>query len=145
MAVGPMASMSTLVDCSTCWIAVSFIVNFTWVHVGVDLMTKHIASRRSFLDLSVKLPLSLLLARTIFGSRSVADESVNGCADPTKLDSAQKGVRDTLHYGESSKDPAKACARCSFFEPSAGACGNCLILKGPVNAKGHCDSWNAKD
>jgi hypothetical protein len=65
------------------------------------------------------------------------------CANPDSLRDAEMSLRQSLHYTELSPRSEQVCARCGFFEASAGACGTCKLLKGPVNPKGHCDSWNA--
>ena len=66
------------------------------------------------------------------------------CADPKQMDSGAKSIRDSLNYIEKSKDAAKTCAACGFFEAKGDGCGNCMIFTGPANALGFCDSWSAK-
>jgi hypothetical protein len=63
------------------------------------------------------------------------------CASPDANDS---GLRSSLHYAESGPDPAQHCSGCSFFSDPKGDCGSCMILNGPVNKNGHCDSWSAR-
>jgi len=57
-----------------------------------------------------------------------------------------ESLRDSLHYTDNFKDPAQACRMCGFFtaQDEKPPCGDCMILSGPVNAQGHCDSWSAK-
>jgi hypothetical protein len=105
-------------------------------------MTRPLLSRRNLLQRSVELPLGIFLA--FRGADAFADAG-KLCADPATLDSTQKSARDSLHYSETSADPAKTCSLCSFFQAAASPCGSCMIFNGPVNAKGHCDSWNSKD
>jgi len=60
------------------------------------------------------------------------------------LDGNDASLRQSLHYTESSSDPAKKCSGCSFFSDPQGACGKCMIFNGPTNANGHCDSFAAR-
>jgi hypothetical protein len=78
---------------------------------------------------------------SLVGRAAAADKA---CADPDKLDSGATALRGSLNYVEAGTDPAKTCAACGFFAATAGGCGSCQIFNGPVNSKGHCDSWSAK-
>jgi hypothetical protein len=73
-------------------------------------------------------------------------KAVVACADPNSLSVAENGLRKDRHYVEESPDPTKTCSGCGFFklDEGGGACGRCEIFQGPANAKGHCDSWAAK-
>lgn len=64
------------------------------------------------------------------------------CASPDASDSS---LRASLHYVESSPDPAKKCGACGFFSDPQGSCGKCVIFGGPANVDGHCDSWAARN
>jgi hypothetical protein len=101
------------------------------LHTGNDLTTVDIA-RRQLLQ-SVAMMLSALAAT----SRATA----TSCAAP---DGNESGLRNSLHYVESSLDPAQQCSGCSFFSDPKGDCGSCLIFNGPANKNGHCDSWSAR-
>lgn len=63
------------------------------------------------------------------------------CVDPES-----ESLRDSLHYASLSAVVNQACSGCAFFTQDAGrpACGNCVIMSGPVDEKGHCDSWSAR-
>jgi hypothetical protein len=66
------------------------------------------------------------------------------CSDSTRLTDAENSLRASLHYTEESPQSDKVCALCAFFERATGqGCGNCKLLRGPVNPRGHCDSWSA--
>jgi hypothetical protein len=107
-------------------------------------MSKESRSRRRVLIGSIGVPVGLLLGRfSVVGAKATEPGKV--CADPKTIDSAQRSVRESLHFAETSGDPLKTCSRCTFFQAGADGCGNCMILNGPANAAGHCDSWNAKD
>ena len=89
----------------------------------------------------MQLPLGGLLIAATATAASAADKL---CADPDKMDSGQRSIRESLNYVEKSPDPAKTCAACGFFQASGDGCGNCMIFTGIANANGHCDSWSAK-
>jgi hypothetical protein len=63
------------------------------------------------------------------------------CASP---DAGDASLRASLHYVESSPNPAQRCTACSFFSDAKGDCGRCMILNAPANVNGHCDSWSAR-
>jgi len=103
-------------------------------------MSHHDVSRRKLLARGAVLPLAgfaMLTARA-------AGAAEAACADPTKMDSGQVSIRESLNYVEASKDPTMVCGGCGFFNEPKGNCGGCMIFNGPVNAKGHCDSWAPK-
>jgi hypothetical protein len=102
-----------------------------------------ILSRRSLLRQTLKLPLALFVANVGAGNL-LAAEAGNLCVDSSKMDADQKSIRDSLHYAETSPDPAKTCSGCGFFQPTANGCGTCMIFNGFANGKGHCDSWSPK-
>ncbi len=107
-------------------------------------MTKQILSRRNLLRQSVQLPLGGLLLATVGSAAALAGEAKKVCADPKTMDSGQKSIREALNYVEKSKDPAKTCSACGFFQATADGCGTCMIFTGPANAEGFCESWSAK-
>ena len=67
-------------------------------------------------------------------------------AADTCTDTASEGLRTSLHYTAAAPDPKQACGGCAFFsqDDAKQPCGNCMIMSGPVNPKGHCDSWSMK-
>jgi hypothetical protein len=70
------------------------------------------------------------------------------CVDADALTTGQASLRASFHYAaRSPHGEAKQCAGCQFFSAQAGdanGCGTCQILQGPVNGRGHCDSWSAR-
>ncbi len=68
------------------------------------------------------------------------------CPEPTGLSESDLQLRTTLGYVGTSAQPGKECAGCQLFTapPAAGPCGTCSVLKGPIAAKGYCNSWTAK-
>jgi hypothetical protein len=66
------------------------------------------------------------------------------CANPDQLTEGELQMRASLAYVETSSDAAQICQKCAFFEAQGdAACGNCKILKGPVNKGGRCNSFSA--
>jgi hypothetical protein len=66
------------------------------------------------------------------------------CANPDQLTEGELQLRASLAYVETSRDAAQVCQKCAFFEAQGdAACGNCKILKGPVNKGGRCNSFSA--
>lgn len=67
-----------------------------------------------------------------------AARSAESCADPES-----ESLRASLNYSSVSADPAKACGGCGFYagDESKQGCGNCVIMSGPVDETGVCDSW----
>lgn len=98
-------------------------------------------SRRELMDGGVRISLAGLLIGATRGA--VAADKV--CADPDALDSGAQSMRSSLNYVDASPDPSKTCSKCAFFEASANGCGNCQLLHGPVDAKGHCDGFGPKE
>jgi hypothetical protein len=84
----------------------------------------------------------LKMAAIILGVSSATSKAL--AAPCASLDSADSGLRGSLHYTESGAEPSQRCAGCSFFSNPQGACGQCAIFNGPANAAGHCDSWAAR-
>ena len=96
-------------------------------------------SRRNFLALAGLAPAALLVARSAHAADGAA------CYDPAALPLTQKSRRRSIGYVESSTDPARRCALCSFFTGTQAGCGTCQLLGGgPVNAGAVCVSFAAK-
>ncbi len=111
-----------------------------------------ILSRRTFLNRTLLVPLAGTTACAVSACGSQGSSPGGGtaaasvCADPRKLTAAENAQRQSFHYLEQSTDDTKVCAGCSFFTPpeSGTGCGQCQVLLGPANPRGHCDSWAAK-
>ncbi len=97
-------------------------------------------SRRKLMDDGARISLAGLL----LGATHAVIAADKVCVDPATLDGGAKSMRSSLNYVDASPDPAKACALCAFFQASGDGCGTCQLLNGPVNSKGHCDSWGPK-
>ena len=108
-------------------------------------MDDHTFSRRTVLRRGAALPLAgvSLWALSACGK---SGPKVALCADPNNLSVAENSLRKAGHYIETSPEPDKDCSKCGFFTPgeNGGACGKCEIFQGPVNMKGHCDSFALK-
>ena len=103
-----------------------------------------ITSRRAFLLKCLQLPIggSVLLGLAACDRDS---ESSMVCADGSAMTTAEKSLRRTLQYTETSADPAKTCSDCEFFQPAtdAAVCGSCEMFGGKqANSGGYCLSWS---
>ena len=103
-----------------------------------------ITSRRALLLRFLQLPIggSILLGLAACGRDS---GSSMVCADESAMTAAEKSLRRTLSYTETSPDPAKTCSDCEFFQAAtdAGGCGACEMFGGKqANAGGYCVSWS---
>lgn len=101
-------------------------------------------SRRAVLLRFLQVPLGggLLLGLSACGSEG---SNSRVCADESAMTAAEKSLRRTLNYSETSPDPAKTCSACEFFEAAAGGggCGTCEMFGGKqANAGGYCVSWS---
>jgi hypothetical protein len=81
----------------------------------------------------------------VIGCKSKPAEPAT-CTDTTGLSADDLAPRTSLTYQDRSPDPAKTCDKCvQFVEPaSAGSCGGCKVLKGPISPAGTCKVWAAK-
>jgi hypothetical protein len=67
------------------------------------------------------------------------------CTDTMSLSASDAEVRKALAYVDISVEAGKECSGCQQFLPGTpGTCGTCKILKGPINPKGYCKSFVAK-
>ncbi|HEX3343416.1 MAG TPA: hypothetical protein VHS09_02535 [Polyangiaceae bacterium] len=68
------------------------------------------------------------------------------CTDTSSLSPADAQVRASLNYVDTSVEAGKVCSSCQQFipAPSAGVCGTCKVVKGPINPGGNCKSFVAK-
>ena len=64
--------------------------------------------------------------------------AAESCADP-----GSESLRTSLNYASVSAEPSRACGGCGFYtsDDSRQGCGNCVIMSGPVDETGVCDSW----
>lgn len=65
------------------------------------------------------------------------------CTDSSGLTTSQRNLRESLGYVDASPHgKEKSCSRCQFFS-SAGddACGNCVVVAGPISPMGYCSAW----
>ena len=95
----------------------------------------HDPTRRLLLRRALQLTTALAAAPALLRSAQAADS----CVDPQS-----ESLRASLHYASVSPVANQNCGACGFFTASQGGCGNCVIMSGPVDATGHCDSWSAK-
>ena len=101
-------------------------------------------SRRALLSRGVQWPVAGAALVTLAACGE--QEKVVVCAGPNNLTFAENSLRQASHYAEKAPDPTKDCSTCGFFnaDEAGGTCGKCEIFVGPVNTKGHCDSYSKK-
>jgi High potential iron-sulfur protein len=106
-------------------------------------MSEQIFSRRFVLGRGLQVSGLGVAAWALSGCDQA--EKVAACAGPNNLTFSENSLRQASHYVEEAPDPAKNCTNCGFFTAeAANPCGKCEIFIGPVNARGHCDSWAEK-
>jgi hypothetical protein len=93
--------------------------------------------RRIILRRALQITLAIAVAPHVIRPARAA----GSCVDP-----ASESLRNSLHYVSATPNASQPCNACGFFtgEGSKSACGNCMIMSGPVDANGHCDSWAAR-
>jgi hypothetical protein len=93
--------------------------------------------RRALLQRVLKLTAAAVILPRIIATARAADS----CVDP-----ASESLRGSLHYASATPKAAEPCSACGFYSANTGkpGCGNCQIMSGPVDEKGHCDSWAAR-
>ena len=98
-------------------------------------------SRRFLLQQSAALG-----AFVVLGTACSKKAAAIVCTDVSSLSPTDAQVRTALAYQDSSTEPGKMCSGCQQFiaPPSAGTCGSCKVVKGPVNPMGYCKSFVAK-
>jgi hypothetical protein len=100
-----------------------------------DIPRRDALRRLAVLSLSTFAPMSLL-----------ACSKRASCLDVSGLSTDEVNQRNNVAaYTEQATDPAKPCASCAQFVPTApDKCGSCKIVKGPINPQGGCKLWVAK-
>jgi hypothetical protein len=94
-------------------------------------------SRRLLLRRALQLALGVASLPRIVSAAAAAQS----CVDPQS-----ESLRASLHYASVSTVANQSCSGCGFFTADSGraGCGNCVMMSGPVDATGHCDSWSAR-
>lgn len=97
----------------------------------------HDPSRRKILRQALQLTTALVAVPRIAGAAA----SPASCVDPQS-----ESLRASLHYASASPVPDQPCSACGFYTASdaKNRCGNCVMMSGPVDATGHCDSWSPR-
>jgi hypothetical protein len=97
----------------------------------------HEPTRRLLLRRALQLTLGVaVLPRLVSPARAAAS-----CVDPQS-----ESLRASLHYASVSAVANQSCSGCGFFtaDTAKAGCGNCVIMSGPVDQTGRCDSWSAR-
>jgi hypothetical protein len=101
-------------------------------------------SRRDVLQRSAAFGVLAALGATACGK----ERHALSCMDTTSLSPEELALRTSpaIAYADGALDPGKPCDRCQQFmpAPTAGACGTCKVVKGPINPKGGCKLFVAK-
>jgi hypothetical protein len=99
-------------------------------------------SRRYLLQQSAAFGAFVVFGAAACGKKSAAMV----CTDVSSLSPTDAQVRAALAYVDSSTEPGKTCSGCQQFNApaSAGVCGTCKVVKGPINPLGNCKSFVAK-
>jgi High potential iron-sulfur protein len=93
-------------------------------------------TRRRLMHQALQVSAALIAVPKLLRTAHAADS----CVEP-----ASEGLRTSLHYAAVSPKPDEPCAACGFFSANnKPSCGQCVIMSGPVDEKGHCDSWAPK-
>ena len=67
------------------------------------------------------------------------------CYDSAALAPADRALRTSLGYVDTSGDPKRRCGLCTFFTAGDEGCGACQLMSGgPVRAAAACGSFAAK-
>lgn len=93
--------------------------------------------RRVLLRRALQLSLGVATLPRLLSAAAAADS----CVDPQS-----ESLRASLHYANPSAVANQSCSGCGFFtgDSARPACGSCVIMSGPVDATGRCDSWSAR-
>ena len=80
-------------------------------------------------------------ALTILPRAASAADAGHSCVDPQS-----ESLRTSMHYASVSTVANQSCSICSFFtrDSEHAGCGSCVIMSGPVDETGRCDSWSAR-
>lgn len=68
------------------------------------------------------------------------------CRSTVGLSSEELAARTKLVYVARAPQHERACDRCvQYVESSAGGCGTCKVLAGPVHPQGTCNVFTARE
>ena len=103
-------------------------------------------NRREFIK---RIPIvsgsAILAGLYIKGCKS--SEQPDPCSDLSGLTEEEKNTRKEFAYVSKSPYPEKVCDNCELWiAPKEGSlCGGCEVMEGPVDPKGYCTVWAAKE
>jgi hypothetical protein len=74
-----------------------------------------------------------------------AEAAAFTCTDTAGLSEAELGARMEAEYTDKSTVAGKDCKGCALYNKaaSAGTCGGCKVVKGPIHPNGYCKLWAA--
>jgi hypothetical protein len=85
------------------------------------------------------------LALSACGKGGGAEAAPFTCTDTAGLSEAELGARMEAEYVDKSPVAGKDCKGCALYNKaaSAGTCGGCKVVKGPIHPNGYCKLWAA--
>lgn len=105
-------------------------------------MKKNTLSRRALLHDVIHL--AVLSSATVFVQ--ACQKSELKCDATGGLSADELQLRRSLEYQDASPHgEVKNCSGCAFYVvASKNECGQCTLIKGPINPRGYCNSWAQK-
>jgi hypothetical protein len=109
-------------------------------------MSEQTLSRRDFMTRALALGLMATGGAALLSACHKGGSQALSCDDLTGLTPDQVTTRNALHYNQASTVEGRRCDNCQQWQAPAEAntCGTCIIVPGPINPAGNCDSWVAK-
>jgi hypothetical protein len=105
-------------------------------------MRRNVFCRRAFLGHTVRLA---VFAATPALLQACTKPELH-CDDVSGLSKEDAELRTSLEYQDRSPHGEnKSCSSCAFFKAGKkDECGQCTLVRGPINPLGYCNSWAAK-
>jgi len=71
------------------------------------------------------------------------EQATDPCQDLSGLTETELATRDQMGYINQSSFSERNCMNCKLYvkTDSSLTCGNCLVVKGPVEDSGYCTVW----
>lgn len=100
--------------------------------------------RRKFVRASLVLITIFGFGGFIYRCRSPKkDSTTDPCEDFSGLSQTDLSTRQQLGYIDQSSFSDRNCMNCNLYIKSDETlpCGNCLVIKGPIEDSGYCSVW----
>lgn len=116
----------------------------------------HPIDRRAFLRRAAKIGLATMAAPSVLAviacqrkqnSDGVEIGEIASCDGTAILTNEEQAQRRDLNYVEQAENEKQSCDTCIRFIPpdNNAQCGACGVISGPINPKGYCDDWEARN